>query len=106
MSRWNALVRLCAFTSAVVAIGRGAAVGDRESIAIGVALILAEFATHAPWRLIVRLGWLGLTLLFVNQGAWMVTAIISLTDAAPSLLGAAAPAVLSVTAVLGVIASL
>ena len=106
MSQWNALVRLCAYVSATVAIARGVSVGDRESIGIGVALIVAEIATHLPWKVLMYLGWLGLAALFVNQGFWMVTAIASLTSAAPSIAGAAAPAVLSVTAVLGVIASL
>lgn len=106
MNQWNAVVRLCAIVSAAVAIARGAAVGDRESIAVGAALVLAEIATHLPWRLINRLGWLGLALLFVNQGFWMVTAVVSLTSSAPSTLGAAAPAVLSVTAVVGLLASL
>jgi plastocyanin len=106
MSRWNALVRLCAFTSAVIAIARGATVGDRESIAVGVALILAEFITHLPWKPIMRIGWLALTLLFVNQGGWMIAAVIGLTTAAPSTLGATAPAALAVLATLGFIASL
>jgi plastocyanin len=106
VNQWNAVVRLCAFVSAAVAIGRGASVGDRESIAIGVALLLAEIATHLPWRLINRLGWIGLALLFVNQGYWMVTAVVSLTSSAPSTLGAISPAVLSVTAVVGLLASL
>jgi hypothetical protein len=96
MSQWNALVRLCAYISATVAVARGAAVGDRESIGIGVALVVAEIATHLPWKPVVRLGWLGLTALFVNQGFWMITAVVSLTSAAPSIAGAAAPAVLSV----------
>ncbi|HUR76881.1 MAG TPA: cupredoxin domain-containing protein [Acidimicrobiales bacterium] len=106
MSRWNALVRLCAYVSAIVAVARGAAVGDRESIAVGLALVVAEFATHAPARAVMRLGWLGLAALFVNQGFWMVTAVVSLTTSAPSILGASAPALLSVTAVLGLVASL
>lgn len=106
MSQWNALVRVCAFVSAAVAISRGIAVGDRESIAIGAAMLLAEFASHTPWRLVSRLGWIGMALLFLNQGFWMVTAVISLTSSAPSTLGAAAPAALAVTAVLGLVGSL
>lgn len=106
MNQWNALVRLCALLSGAIAIARGMAVGDRESVAIGAALVLAEIATHLPWRLIARLGWIGAGLLFVNQGFWMITAVVSLTSSAPSVLGAAAPAVLSVTAVLGLLASL
>jgi plastocyanin len=50
-------------------------------------------------------GWVGVAALFVNQGFWMVTATVNLTHAAPSLIGAAIPSVLSVAAVLGLVAS-
>lgn len=106
VNQWNALVRLCALLSGAVALGRGAAVGDRESMAIGAALVVAEVTTHLPWRGAARLGWLALAALFLNQAFWMITAVVSLTSSAPSILGAAAPAVLAVLATLGIIGSL
>jgi nitrite reductase (NO-forming) len=46
-----------------------------------------------------------LAALFANQLFWMLPATVSLTNSAPSILGAAAPVVLSIAAILGLIAS-
>jgi plastocyanin len=88
--------------SAALAIGRGIAVFDRESIAIGA--LLAGF-TYVTFTRRADIGWIGVAALFVNQGFWMVTAIVNLTHAAPSFAGAAIPSVLAVAAVLGLAAS-
>jgi plastocyanin len=103
---WAALARGSAAASAAIAIGRGTALGDRESIAIGVALALVVFLTFRGGRLMPRLGWIGIGALLLNQGAWMLPATWSLTTSAPSVAGAAAPIVLSVTALLGLVASM
>ncbi|HVT78251.1 MAG TPA: cupredoxin domain-containing protein [Acidimicrobiales bacterium] len=100
-SRWDTLGRVCAALSGVIEIARGAAVFDRESIAIG-ALLLAFAAITFTRR--AGVGWIGVGALFVNQGFWMLTAIVDLTHAAPSVIGAAAPALLSVAAVVGLAA--
>ncbi|MDP1794967.1 MAG: cupredoxin domain-containing protein [Acidimicrobiales bacterium] len=105
-SVWAQVVRVSAAVSACVALGRGLVVVDRESIAIGVALLVATGLTFAAPAIVRRLGWLGVAALFVNQGVWMVGATIALTSAAPSTMGAAVPAVLSVAAVTGLAASL
>jgi plastocyanin len=97
-ARWATLVRGCALVSAALAIGRGIAVFDRESIAIG-ALLGAFTAVTFTRRAVI--GWIGVAALFVNQGFWMVTATVNLTHAAPSFTGAAVPSVLAVAAVLG-----
>lgn len=102
---WAAAVRACAISSAVITIVRGAVLVDRESIAIGVALAVATALTFTGHALVRRLGWIGAAALFVNQAFWMVGATVSLTSAAPSVLGAAVPAVLAVAAVFGLVAS-
>ncbi len=100
-SRWDTLARACAALSGVIEIARGAAVFDRESLAIGVLLIGFTAITFTRRE---RVGWIGVGALFVNQGFWMLTAVVDLTHAAPSVIGAAVPAVLSVAAVLGLVA--
>jgi len=92
---WTTLVRACALASGAIAVGRGVAVFDRESIAIGVLLI----------AFVAFKFWIGIAALFVNQAFWMITATAELTRAAPSVIGAAVPSVLAVAAVLGLVAS-
>ncbi|MEY2471164.1 MAG: Copper binding protein plastocyanin/azurin family [Actinomycetota bacterium] len=101
-ARWNTLVRGCAVVSAIVEIARGLVVLDRESIAIGVLLLLFTAATFTRRP---ALGWIGVAALFVNQAFWMMTATVNLAHAAPSLLGAAIPSVLSIASTLGLVAS-
>lgn len=103
---WSGAVRAAAITSAVVSIGRGLVHFDRESIAVGVAFAIATGLTFATKPVLRKLGWVAEAALFVNQGFWMVGATIGLTSAAPSIVGAAVPAVLSVAAVFGLIASI
>lgn len=102
---WERLIRACAMVSAVVALGRGAVLVDRESIAIGLALAGATGLTFTARPLLRRVGWVGAAGLFVNQALWMVGATLSLTGAAPSIVGAAVPSVLAVAAVCGIAAS-
>lgn len=105
MGTWERLVRVCAVSSAAIALGRGLALLDRESIAIGTALVIATGLTFTGHALIRRLGWLGVAALFVNQGFWMVSATLGLTKAAPSIAGAAVPSVLAVAAIVGLAGS-
>jgi plastocyanin len=102
---WGAVVRASAALSSLIALGRGVVQLDRESIAIGVALGAATAFTFAAKPLVRRIGWIAAAALFVNQAAWMVVATLSLTSAAPSVLGAAVPVVLAVAAVVGLAAS-
>jgi plastocyanin len=103
---WAALARGSAAASAAIAIGRGTTLGDRESIAIGVALALVVVLTFRSDGVLPKLGWIGIGALLVNQAAWMLPATWSLKTSAPSVAGAAAPIVLSVAAVLGLVASM
>lgn len=105
LGSWERLVQACGALSSVIALGRGLALVDRESIAIGAAIGVATGLTFTAAPLLRRLGWLGVAALFVNQGVWMVGAIVALTSAAPSILGAAVPAVLAVAAIVGLVAS-
>lgn len=102
---WAGAVRAAAILSAVVSVGRGAVLVDREAMAIGVAFAAAVALTFVGRRFVQRVGWIGLAGLFVNQGFWMIGATVSLTSAAPSTMGAAVPAFLSVASVLGLVAS-
>ncbi len=102
---WADVARACAGSSAAVAFVRGVAVGDREAMAIGAGLAVATALTFVGRQVIANLAWIALAALLVNQAAWMVPAIASLTTAAPSTIGAAAPAFLSIAAILGLIAS-
>jgi plastocyanin len=99
---WATLVLACAALSAAIAIARGVAVFDRESIAIGAFLALFTWVTFTRRAAI---GWIGVAALFVNQAFWMLGATAALTRAAPSFIGAAIPSVLAVASVLGLIAS-
>ena len=101
-AKWDTLVRGCALLSAAIAVTRGIAVFDRESIAIGALLAIFTWVTFSRRAAI---GWIGVAALFVNQGFWMVSATWNLTHAAPSFVGAAIPSVLSLAAVLGLVAS-
>jgi plastocyanin len=101
-NRWDTLVRGCALLSSTIAVIRGVAVFDRESIAVGA--LLAAFTAMTFTRR-ATLGWIGVAALLVNQAFWMVTAVVNLTHAAPSLVGAGVPSVLAMAAVLGLVAS-
>jgi plastocyanin len=102
---WGDVARVCAGSSAAVAFVRGVAVGDREAMAIGVALAVATALTFGRRRVVATLGWIGLAALLVNQAFWMIPATVSHTGAAPSTIGAAAPSFLSIAAILGLVAS-
>ncbi len=102
---WAHVVRSCAVLSSVIALGRGLAMLDRESIAVGAALAVATALTFTGSARLRRLGWVAVAALFLNQAAWMIGATWSLTSAAPSTAGAAVPAVLAVAATLGLVAS-
>ncbi|MEY2424574.1 MAG: cytochrome c oxidase subunit [Actinomycetota bacterium] len=102
---WGDVARVCAGSSAAVAFIRGVAVGDREAMGIGVALAVATALTFVGRRVVATLGWIGLAALLVNQAFWMIPATLSLTGAAPSTIGAASPAFLSIAAILGLVAS-
>jgi plastocyanin len=101
-TRWGTLVRVCAVASAIIEDLRGLGVRDRESIVIGALMLIFTCVTFSRRA---SIGWIGLGALFVNQAFWMMTATADLTHAAPSVLGAAAPTVLSVTAALGLVGS-
>jgi plastocyanin len=101
-TRWATLVRGTAVLSGVIEIVRGVAVLDRESIAIGVLMVVF---TALSFTRRAALGWVGVALLFVNQAFWMMSATWNLTHAAPSLVGAAIPSVLAVASGLGLVAS-
>src|SRR5689334_17513134 len=92
-TRWATLVRATAVVSAVIEIVRGVAVPDRESIAIGVLMVVFTAVSYSRRATIGRVG---VALLFVNQAFWMMSATWTLTHAAPSLVGAAIPSVLAV----------
>ena len=102
---WARTVRITAGLSAVIEVVRGSAQLDRESIVIGTLLAVALGLTFAGKAGVRRVGWLAAAALFVNQAVWMVGATAGLTRAAPSIIGAAVPAVLAVAAVLGLVAS-
>jgi len=101
-ARWATLVRGCALLSAAIAILRGIAVFDRESIAIGALLAIFTWVTFTRRA---NVGWIGVAALLVNQGFWMITATVNLTHAAPSFVGAAIPSALAMASLLGLVAS-
>jgi plastocyanin len=102
---WADVARVCAGSSAAVAFVRGVAVGDREAMAIGVALAVVTALTFVGRPLIAKLAWVALAALLANQALWMIPATASLTSAAPSTIGAASPVFLSLAAILGLVAS-
>ncbi len=55
-SAWDRVVRACAVVSAFVALGRGVLIFDRESLAVGAALLVATGLTFAAQPLVRRVG--------------------------------------------------